>query len=86
MALDDSIRLVRRMENQQDDYGSKVGGLKMNKPIQYQVGPLTMSHVFEYAKLQNLSDMQAVLDAMEAALERKNDHIRMIAREAKEPS
>lgn len=45
-----------------------------------------MSHVFEYAKLQNLSDMQAVLDAMEAALERKNDHIRMIAREAKEPS
>lgn len=38
---------------------------------QYQVGPLTMTYVFEPTNIHNLSDMQAVLDAVEAALSGK---------------
>ncbi|KHA63580.1 hypothetical protein [Sphingomonas sp. Ant20] len=37
---------------------------------QYAVGDLTFKHVFQAAKLVNMSDMQAVLDAVEAALAR----------------
>ena len=40
----------------------------MSDPIKYQAGPLTMAHVFEPSWLENLSDMQAVLDAVEVAL------------------
>lgn len=36
--------------------------------VRYQVGDLTMEHVFRRAGLTNLSDMQAALDAVEAAL------------------
>jgi len=36
---------------------------------QYKVGPLTMEHVFRPHRMTNLSDMQSVLDAMEAALD-----------------
>lgn len=36
--------------------------------VRYQVGDLTMAHVFEPTNIQNLSDMQAVLDAVEVAL------------------
>ena|SRR6218665_3560064 len=35
---------------------------------QYQVGDLTMERVFRATGLENLSDMQAVLDAVENAL------------------
>lgn len=38
------------------------------KPRRYPIGPLTYEKVFEAAGLTNLSDMQAVLDAVEAAL------------------
>jgi len=83
--MDGGIRLVWGVEKQSDNYASEIGDRRMTtNPTQYQVGPLTMAHVVEYAKLQNLSDMQAFLDDMEAALDRKNDHIRMIAQEAKE--
>ena len=37
-------------------------------PVRYQVGDLTMEHVFRRAGLTNLSNMQAALDAVEAAL------------------
>lgn len=34
----------------------------------YNIGPLTAQHVFKAANLTNMSDMQAVMDAVEAAL------------------
>lgn len=34
----------------------------------YNIGPLTMRYVFERAELQNVSDWQAVMDAVEDAL------------------
>lgn len=36
----------------------------------YNIGPLTAQHVFKAANLTNMSDMQAVMDAVEVALER----------------
>lgn len=38
------------------------------EPHPFKVGDLTRAHLFEAAGLQNLSDLQAVLDAAEAAL------------------
>lgn len=42
----------------------------------YQIGDLTMEYVFRLNGLTNVSDWQAVLDAMERALEYKNGQIR----------
>lgn len=36
----------------------------------YNIGPLTMEYVFRKSDLENMSDMQAVMDEVEAALER----------------
>lgn len=47
----------------------------------YNIGPLTMEYVFKRAGIENVSDMQAVFDAVEGALEYKNEHIRGIASE-----
>jgi len=38
----------------------------------YQIGELTMEYVFRRSGLENVSDMQAVFDAVENALEFKN--------------
>jgi hypothetical protein len=44
-------------------------GSAVTKPVNtYNVGPLTMQRIFEPAGLTNVSDLQAVLDAAEAAL------------------
>lgn len=50
----------------------------------YNIGPLTMEYVFKMSGLTNVADMQAVFDAMEKALEYKNEHIRQIAQEGRE--
>lgn len=34
----------------------------------YNIGPLTAAYVFQRSGLKNMSDMQAVMDAVEAAL------------------
>lgn len=47
----------------------------------YNIGPLTMEYVFKRAGIENVSDMQAVFDAVEAALKYKNEHIRSIGKE-----
>lgn len=44
---------------------------KEEEPPQYTIGDLTLKHVFEESGLTNLSDLQAVLDAVEAALTEK---------------
>ena len=38
------------------------------EPVQYQIGPNTMERVFKAAGLTDLSDLQAVMDAVEKAL------------------
>lgn len=38
------------------------------KPEEFLIGELTMEHVFRAKGLTNLSDLQAVMDAVEAAL------------------
>ncbi len=35
----------------------------------YNIGPLTMEYVFRRAGLENLANMQAVMDAVEGALQ-----------------
>jgi hypothetical protein len=47
----------------------------------YNIGPLTMEYVFKRAGLTNVSDMQAVFDAVEGALEYKNEVYRDMCRE-----
>ena len=47
----------------------------------YNIGPLTMEYVFKRAGIQNVSDMQAVFDAVEGALELKNQHYSSMYRE-----
>ena len=42
--------------------------LRFKSVHQYQVGERTMERVFRKAGLENMSDMQSVLDAVEAAL------------------
>lgn len=39
----------------------------------YNIGQLTAQHVFKAANLTNMSDMQAVMDAVEVALARYSD-------------
>lgn len=44
-----------------------------NRPVAtYQIGELTMEYVFRRNSIDNVADLQAVLDAMEGALEFKN--------------
>lgn len=47
----------------------------------YNIGPLTMEYVFRAAELENMSDMQAVMDAVEAALEMKGLDVHAVARD-----
>lgn len=42
----------------------------------YNIGPLTDDYVFKMSGLTNVSDLQAVLDAVEVALKMKNQHFR----------
>lgn len=48
-------------------------GLVAGDRHQYQVGPKTMANVFQAAGLKSMSNMQAVLDAVEKALEDRPD-------------
>ena len=43
-------------------------------PNVYYIGPLTFQHVFHAAQLHNMSDMQAVMDAVEMALKNISDN------------
>lgn len=45
----------------------------------YNIGPLTMEYVFKRAGIKNVADMQAVFDAVEGALEYKNEHFKKMA-------
>jgi len=47
----------------------------------YNIGPLTAEYVFTASGLTNMSDMQAVMDAVEAALEMRGLDVHAIARD-----
>jgi len=47
----------------------------------YTIGPLTAEYVFTASGLTNMSDIQAVMDAVEAALEYKNERFKEMVAE-----
>lgn len=47
---------------------AKVAIDAISDPNTYYIGPLTFQNVFQRAQLHNMADMQAVMDAVEAAL------------------
>jgi len=60
----------------------RFGGLRAERLTDmktYDIGPLTMEYVFKRAGIENVSDMQAVFDAVEGALEYKNERFKEMA-------